>query len=214
MEHLQRVFGFSLVLILVLMSLTLVACQSAGATTMEDLPTPIPTPSRSEVLILADLNEDVEESVQDFQPMADYMAAHLGEFGISAGKVVVAPDMETMTELLKNGESSYKTNKILERVLTLAYYFDWPLKKDEGDFEKDYFVEIPNNFLIRLKERFNLEVLSTIYENDDFFMFLNAKGKIVSVFKNFDEFSKVEIEKVIIPALKKVFGVKKIIVEK
>jgi phosphonate transport system substrate-binding protein len=105
MENLQKVLGFSLVLILGLMSLTVVACQSAaGAKTVEDLPTPMPTPSRAETLILADLNEDVEESVEDFQPMADYLAANLGESGILEGKVVVAPDLETMTELLKNGE--------------------------------------------------------------------------------------------------------------
>ncbi len=80
------------------------ACQSAGATTLDDLPTPIPTPSRAETLILADLNEDVNQSVEEFQPMADYLAANLAEFGITAGKVVVAPDLEAMTELLKSGE--------------------------------------------------------------------------------------------------------------
>jgi phosphonate transport system substrate-binding protein len=104
MKNLQKVFGFNLGLILALISLTVVACQSAGATTIDDLPTPIPTPAPSRALVLGDVNEDVDESVEQFQPLADYLAANLAEFGISAGKVVVAPDLERMTELLKNGE--------------------------------------------------------------------------------------------------------------
>ena len=41
MENLQKALGFSLVLILGLMSLAVVACQSPGAKTVEDLPTQI-----------------------------------------------------------------------------------------------------------------------------------------------------------------------------
>jgi phosphonate transport system substrate-binding protein len=80
------------------------ACQNAGATTIEDLPTPIPTPTPSKALVLGGVTEDVKETVEEFQPLADYLAANLAEFGISEGKVVVAPDLERMTELLKNGE--------------------------------------------------------------------------------------------------------------
>lgn len=94
-------------LLIVFLSLAVIlisACQNAGATTIDDLPTPIPTPVPSKALILADVSDDVNESVEQFQPLADYLAANLAEFGISEGKVVVAPDLEKMTELLKNGE--------------------------------------------------------------------------------------------------------------
>ena len=96
-----------LIMFLGSIALLIAACQSTEAIALEDLPTPIPTPSSSQIetLILADVNEDVAESVADFQPMADYLAANLGEFGISKGKVVVVPDVEAMSDLLKNGEA-------------------------------------------------------------------------------------------------------------
>ena len=81
------------------------ACQSASATSIDDLPTPVPTAAQEQqTLILGDVNEDVQESIDEFQPMADYLAANLSEFGITKGEVVVAPDVETMVELLKNDE--------------------------------------------------------------------------------------------------------------
>lgn len=86
-------------------ALLISACQNTGATTLEDLPTPVPTPVPAKTLILADVNDDVADSVEEFQPLADYLAANLGEFGISAGEVAVAPDEEAMSELLKNGEA-------------------------------------------------------------------------------------------------------------
>ncbi len=93
-----------LITLLGLAAILVSACQSTKAITLDDLPTPIPTPSRAETLILADLNEDVRESAEEFQPLADYLAANLADFGILEGKVVVAPDLEAMSELLKNGE--------------------------------------------------------------------------------------------------------------
>ena len=100
--HKQTLLISSLIIATILMA----ACQTAGAaTTIENLPTAVPELTRSEILILADVNEDVAESVEDFQPMADYLAANLSDFGIKEARVVVAPDEAGMTEMLKNGET-------------------------------------------------------------------------------------------------------------
>lgn len=106
MTYQTKLHPFSLLVVSLILLAAVVGCQSAdAATSVENLPTIVPPPSQTEMIILADVNEDVEESIEDFQPMADYLAANLSEFGIKAGKVVVAPDLAGMTELLKNGET-------------------------------------------------------------------------------------------------------------
>ncbi len=112
--------------------------------------------------------------------------------------------------IIKTSKDSDKKNKILERIMALAYYFEWDLEKDIKDIEADYYVKIPNNFMIRLKQRFNLAVISIIFENKDFFIFLNAKGKMICVLKDKNEFNKEDIEKTLFPVLKKIFKIKKI----
>src|SRR3972149_1107605 len=59
--------------------------------------------SRS-TLILADISTDPAKSIKRFQPLADYLAERLGEQGIEAGEVKVAPDLETMVEWIAAGE--------------------------------------------------------------------------------------------------------------
>lgn len=57
------------------------------------------------VITIADISDDNPAGViEDFQPLADYLAANLGEYGITSGEVKVAPDTETMVEWLRTGE--------------------------------------------------------------------------------------------------------------
>jgi len=44
------------------------------------------------------------KKIAAFQPMADYLAAHLAAYGYSVGAVKVAPDPQTMEDWLKSGE--------------------------------------------------------------------------------------------------------------
>ena len=50
------------------------------------------------------ISGDPAKSIKSFQPLADYLASHLGEFGIGVGSVKVAPDVQTMTNWLKSGD--------------------------------------------------------------------------------------------------------------
>jgi phosphonate transport system substrate-binding protein len=55
-------------------------------------------------IVLGDISDDPGEVIEGTQPMADYLAAGLTEFGITAGEVRIASDADEMTQLLKDGE--------------------------------------------------------------------------------------------------------------
>lgn len=56
------------------------------------------------IISIGDISDDPTEKIVIYQPLADYLAAHLSEFGIGAGEVRIAPDMPGMAALLENGE--------------------------------------------------------------------------------------------------------------
>lgn len=59
--------------------------------------------SRDQLLILGDTSEAPAGKIETFQPVADYLAARLGDFGIEEGRVVIGPDMPTMIDHIKTG---------------------------------------------------------------------------------------------------------------
>ncbi|RMG10317.1 MAG: phosphate/phosphite/phosphonate ABC transporter substrate-binding protein [Cyanobacteria bacterium J055] len=76
-------------------------CQEPAS----DPPPPESTASpETQAIVFGDISSEPIETISEAQPCADYLAAHLGEFGIGRGEVKVAPDMETMAQWLKTGE--------------------------------------------------------------------------------------------------------------
>ena len=69
-------------------------------------PAPINTPEATteRLLVLGDISDDPSEVIDGSQPMADYLASQLKDYGITGGEVRVARSMDEMTELLRNGE--------------------------------------------------------------------------------------------------------------
>ena len=71
-----------------------------------------PTPSaaavpveRSQVITLGDIDADEPaKKIERFQPLADYLAQHLQELGISESRVVIARDTEEMAYFLRSGK--------------------------------------------------------------------------------------------------------------
>lgn len=91
----------SFALTIVLCTLALVAC---GASEPTAAPAPAEALSADQVLTLADISDDPAGTIEEFQPLADYLAERLADQGIEQGRVVVAPDLETMAEYLRSGE--------------------------------------------------------------------------------------------------------------
>ena len=90
---------------------TLGACGDNEGVT----PTSPGTPALSfdQAITLGDLDPDnPTKKIRRFQPLADYLAERLGEFGIEKGNVVIARDFDDMAGFLKDG--------------TVDFYFDSP----------------------------------------------------------------------------------------
>jgi len=117
---------------------------------------------------------------------------------------------DILNQIQDKRKDSGKLNVYLRRILVLAYYLNWNITKDKEDFEGDSFIEIPDQYLIKLKQRFDFNIVTSIYEDENLFMFLNTRGKLNLVFKDLNNFSKEDVEKLIPKVLKKVFNIKKI----
>ncbi len=63
---------------------------------------PLATLSPSQIITLGDIDSDEPaKKIRRFQPLADYLATHLAEFGIKEGRVVIAWDIPQMGLYLK-----------------------------------------------------------------------------------------------------------------
>ncbi len=65
---------------------------------------PATAPAAKGVITLGDVADEPAKKIDRFQPLVDYLAANLGDFGIGIGEVKIAPDMETMAQWLADGE--------------------------------------------------------------------------------------------------------------
>lgn len=78
----------------------LVACTTVQPTEPETITEdPIGT-----TLVIGDISDEPSETIKGTQPLADYLAAQLGDQGITQGEVKIAPDLNTMIQWMKDGE--------------------------------------------------------------------------------------------------------------
>lgn len=93
---------YSLLLILILVA----ACTAQETPTPSPEPTPEPESAQTaeNVIIMGDVDDDPVAKIEEFQPIADYLAENLADVGISAGEVAVAPDIDTMISMMESGE--------------------------------------------------------------------------------------------------------------
>jgi len=94
----RKLIAFACIALLI----ALAGCGSQSTPT--SIPEPTAAPETSQAIVLAEVGDEPSETIEAFQPMADYLAAQLQEQGISVGEVKVAPDLETMAEWIETGE--------------------------------------------------------------------------------------------------------------
>jgi len=159
---------------------------------------------------LNELNEQEFKRLLSFNSLNFRIRSAYNKLVKKAKKVKITDIINVLHDKAKD---SFDVHKSLTRMLTLSYYLNWKQEKDKKDLEGDSYVEIPDNFLIKLKQRYNFDVFTAVYENSDLLIFINARGKLNLVFKTKDEFTKDDVKKLVIPVLKKIFNIKKIELE-
>jgi phosphonate transport system substrate-binding protein len=91
----------AIALTLTTLAMILSACQPASVETPS---TVAPQQLTDEQIISIGIaSDDPAGTIQDFQPLADYLAKNLAEDGILAGNVVVTPDQDSMNSRLQDG---------------------------------------------------------------------------------------------------------------
>ncbi|MEJ5224171.1 MAG: PhnD/SsuA/transferrin family substrate-binding protein [Anaerolineales bacterium] len=94
-----------LVLIIVLVTIILAACANPSATSSpQPTSTTAAQPAPERLLVIGDISDDPAEVIEGTQPLANYLAAQLTDFGYTGGTVRVVRTTEEMITLLKNGE--------------------------------------------------------------------------------------------------------------
>lgn len=80
----------------------LASCGSQEA--LESTPETSVAPSATRAIVLTDTSKNPAKKIERYKPLADYLAAHLSDFGIGTGEVEIAPDLDTMASWLKSGK--------------------------------------------------------------------------------------------------------------
>ena len=111
--------------------LALVGCNAEVPPTPEPAPT-ITSPVAG-TITLGKVSDAPAEKIEEYQPIANYLASNLSDLGINVGKVMVAQDMETMADWINTGQ--------------VDLFFDNPYA---AQFVSDHGGGLP--FLVRVKE--------------------------------------------------------------
>jgi phosphonate transport system substrate-binding protein len=125
-------------------ALLLSSCGNATPTSEPPKPLVNANLPQEKILTIGVVSDDPAGAIEGFQPLVDYLAKHLGDFGIAQGQVVVTPDFDTMNEKLKSGEVDlfYETPSgalnAFENAAAIPVLRGW--RKDIGEYHSTIFV--------------------------------------------------------------------------
>lgn len=77
---------------------------AACSTNQTDQPEVTIENEAGEALVIGDISDEPAETIKGTQPLADYLATELADYGISHGEVKIAPDLDTMTQWMEEGK--------------------------------------------------------------------------------------------------------------
>lgn len=119
--------------------LALAACGGPPTRSRAAVAEPLPPPSAAATLTLGDVDPDTPARRSErLQPLADYLARGLTEFGIERGRVKIARDLEQMAGYLRDGsvdlylDSVYPTLAVRDLAGTRVLLRRWVL--DVGEY--------------------------------------------------------------------------------
>jgi phosphonate transport system substrate-binding protein len=113
--NIKTIFLFAFLFLFLITS-----CGGGAAPMGTDVPATEAPESRP--IVLGDISDDPAEVIDGTQPLADYLAANLKEFGITEGQVRIATSTEELAQMLTNGEvdlyfdSTYPATLISDQV--------------------------------------------------------------------------------------------------
>lgn len=84
--------------------LTFILTSCGGSQTPVPQDNAVSEPTETRAIVLGDISDDPAEVIEGTQPLADYLASQLGEYGITEGQVRIASSTEEMAKLLADGE--------------------------------------------------------------------------------------------------------------
>lgn len=121
---------------------TLVSCEKTEQT-QASLPQPTTESTTKKTLAIADVSSNPTKKIKRFQPLADYIAANLSEFGFEDGTVKIAPDLETIAKWLKSGEVTVYFDSPYPAMMTVEASGAQPIlrrwKKGDAEFNSVIF---------------------------------------------------------------------------
>lgn len=88
--------------LVVILSFALVSCGGGLLPAATDVPATEPV--QTHAIVLGDISDDPAEVIEGTQPLADYLAANLADYGVTEGQVRVVTSTEEMAQLLEKGE--------------------------------------------------------------------------------------------------------------
>jgi phosphonate transport system substrate-binding protein len=104
-------------LILVLVVGSLAGCGELLSPIKTPVPTLEPTTCIGQAITLGEISESSNEVITSMQPLADYLAEHLADFGYECGKVKVVLTIDDMIQAINNGEVDIYMDSIFPAAL-------------------------------------------------------------------------------------------------
>jgi len=121
--------------------LLLAACGSSPAETPSTSLVSNNQPSQR-TIVWGKVDSEPTEAILKWQPVVDYLAANLGDSGIDTGVIKIAPDMETMSQWVTNGEVDIVQDSFYPAMLVASNSGAVPLvirNKDKSDRHAVFF---------------------------------------------------------------------------
>ena len=90
-------------LFLSMLIVVMTSCSTSGNASTP-VATEVPVQETGRAIVLGDISDDPAEVIDGTQPLADYLAEHLKDYGITTGQVLVASSASEMSQMIRNGD--------------------------------------------------------------------------------------------------------------